>query len=110
MNWETRIDLFSLLILHIPEEDVATHSSVLAWGSLWMREAWWATSQWGHRESDTIEATSLTGTILCIKQIGGFPGSSAIKSLPANAGVPSSIPWMGRSPGRGYDNPLQYSC
>ena len=38
MNWETRIDLFTLLILHIPEEDMATHSSVLSWGIPWMRE------------------------------------------------------------------------
>ena len=38
MNWETRIDLFTLLILRIPEEDMATHSIVLAWGSPWTRE------------------------------------------------------------------------
>ena len=38
MNWETRINLFTLLILHIPEEDMATYSSVLAWGSPWTRE------------------------------------------------------------------------
>ena len=38
MNWETRIDLLTLLILRIPEEDMATHSIVLAWGSPWTRE------------------------------------------------------------------------
>ena len=36
----------------------------------------------------------------------GFPGSSVVKNLPANAGDRGS----GRSPGEGNDNPLQYSC
>ena len=33
-----------------------------------------------------------------------------VKSLPANAGDMSSIPGLGRSPGEGHGNPLQYSC
>ena len=36
-----------------------------------------------------------------------------IKNLPANAGEirdAGSIPGLGRSPGRGHGNPLQYSC
>ena len=33
-----------------------------------------------------------------------------IKNLPANAGDTGSIPGLGRSPGEGNDNPLQYSC
>ena len=32
------------------------------------------------------------------------------KNLPANAGDPGSVPGLGRSPGEGDDNPLQYSC
>ena len=35
-----------------------------------------------------------------------------VKNLPANAGdirVEGSIPGLGRSPGRGHGNPLQYS-
>ena len=40
----------------------------------------------------------------------GFPGSSVVKNLPANAGLVGSIPGLGRSPGEGTDNPLQYSC
>ena len=32
-----------------------------------------------------------------------------IKNLPANAGDMSLIPGLGRSPGRGNGNPLQYS-
>ena len=37
----------------------------------------------------------------------GFP---VVKTPPANAGDASSIPGLGRSPGEGHDNPLQYSC
>ena len=40
----------------------------------------------------------------------GFPGSSMVKNLPANAGDAGSIPGSGRSPGGGNDNPLQYYC
>ena len=40
----------------------------------------------------------------------GFPGSSVVKSLPANIGNVDSIPVLGRSPGRGNGNPLKYSC
>ena len=40
----------------------------------------------------------------------GFPGGSAVKNLPANAGDASSVPGWGRSLGGGNDNPLQYSC
>ena len=40
----------------------------------------------------------------------GFPGGSAVKNLPANAGDASSIPGSGRSPGKGNGNPLRYSC
>ena len=36
-----------------------------------------------------------------------------VKNLPANVGDASDvdlIPWLGRSPGVGYSNLLQYSC
>ena len=33
-----------------------------------------------------------------------------IKNLPANAGDLGSIPGLGRAPGGGNGNPLQYSC
>ena len=33
-----------------------------------------------------------------------------IKNLPANAADIGSIPGLGRSPGGGNGNPLQYSC
>ena len=42
--------------------------------------------------------------------IGGFPGGSEDKASACNMGDPGSIPGLGRSPGEGNDNPLQYSC
>ena len=33
-----------------------------------------------------------------------------VKNLPANAGDAGLIPGLGRSPGEGNSNPLQYSC
>ena len=38
------------------------------------------------------------------------PYGGAVKSLPANAGESVSISGLGRSPGGGNGNPLQYSC
>ena len=40
----------------------------------------------------------------------GFPGSSDGKATAYNAGDLGSIPGLGRSPGEGHGNPLQYSC
>ena len=39
----------------------------------------------------------------------GFPGDSDSKESACNAGDSSSIPGLGRSPGEGNGNPLQYS-
>ena len=35
--------------------------------------------------------------------------AQTVKNLPANAGDPGSVPRLGRSPGEGHGNPLQYS-
>ena len=40
----------------------------------------------------------------------GFPGGSAVKNPPANAGEVGSVPELRRSPGLGNDKPFQYSC
>ena len=43
----------------------------------------------------------------------GFPGGAVVKNPPAKtgaAGDAGSIPGLGRSPGRGHENPFQYSC
>ena len=39
-----------------------------------------------------------------------FPHSLVAKESACNAGDPGLIPGLGRSPGEGNDNPLQYSC
>ena len=40
----------------------------------------------------------------------GFPGGSNGKASVCNARDPGSIPGLGRCPGEGKGNPLQYSC
>ena len=48
---------------------------------------------------------------LCVQR--GFPGGTVVKNWPANAGGArdvGSTPGLGRSPGGGNGNPLQYSC
>ena len=59
----------------------------------WMRKAHsWAVSDWG----------------LAISM--GFPGGSDGKESTCNMGDLGSIPGLGRSPGGGHGNTLQYSC
>ena len=47
---------------------------------------------------------------LCILSKRGFPSGSDGKESTCNVGNLGSIPGLGRSPGEGNDNPLQYSC
>ena len=42
--------------------------------------------------------------------VWGFPGGSVLKISPASAGVTGLIPGLGRSPGEGNGNLVQYSC
>ena len=42
--------------------------------------------------------------------MSGFPGGSGGKESAYNAGDMSSVTGLGRSPGGGHGNPLQYSC
>ena len=39
-----------------------------------------------------------------------FPGDSDGKQSAYNVGDPGSIPGLGRTPGQGNGNPLQYAC
>ena len=50
---------------------------------------------------------SVVDSVLTIR---GFPGGSVVKNPPANAGVAGSIPGLGRSPGGGNGNQIQYFC
>ena len=43
-------------------------------------------------------------------EIEDFPGGSDSKVSVCSAGDLGSIPGLGRSPGEGKGNPLQYSC
>ena len=61
--------------------------------------------------------STTTQILMCIfakpKVWKGFPGGSVVKNPPVNAratGVACSVPGLGRSPGGGNGNPLQYSC
>ena len=52
----------------------------------------------------------MPGTIL---NAWGFPSGSVVKELPANEGDAKDtdlIPGLGKSPGGGHSNSLQYSC
>ena len=40
----------------------------------------------------------------------GFPGGTGVTILPAIAGNAGSIPGLGRAPGEGNGNALQYTC
>ena len=44
------------------------------------------------------------------KHCWGFPGGSVIKHLLASAGDAGLTPGLGKSPGEGNMNTLQYSC
>ena len=51
-------------------------------------------------DGETVEAV--------VDFILGFPGGSEVKASASNAGDLGSIPGLGRSPGEGNGNPLQY--
>ena len=51
-----------------------------------------------------------THTLYIHTHTKGFPGGSAMKNPPANAGDTGLIPGSGRSPGAEHGNPFQCSC
>ena len=50
------------------------------------------------------------GNLTCLGVKRDFLGGSDVKASAYNAGDLGSIPGLGRSPGEGNGNPLQYSC
>ena len=113
------------------EKERATHFSILRQSH--EQRSLVGHSPWGHKELDTTEATEHTNMLATnctlitpilvsshyLSNISNFqflplhwdfPGSSAGKESAGNAGDLSSVPRLGRSPGRGQGNPLQYSC
>ena len=87
---------------------MAIHSSTLSWKIPWTEEEPDRLQSMGSQRIGHDGATSLSLYLLPV-----FPGASVVKNPPANAGdarVMGSIPGMGRFPGEGNGNPLQYSC
>ena len=62
------------------------------------------TIHWGLRWCLALSSNSIFNLRHC------SPGGSVVKNLPTNAGNLGSIPGLGRSPGEGNGNRLQYSC
>ena len=50
------------------------------------------------------------GDLTCTMPSLDFLGGAVVKNPHTNAGDSNSIPMLGRSPGGGHGNPLQYSC
>ena len=82
MNWESGVDIYTLPCIKLGfsgglvgkilsaiqetwvqsqgwedllEEEMATHSSILAWKIQWDRGGWQTADQWGHKELDKTE-------------------------------------------------------
>ena len=53
---------------------------------------------------------TVTDFVLGGSKITAFPGGSEDKASACHAGDLGLIPGLGRSPGEGNGNPLQYSC
>ena len=73
-----------------------------------VREGYW-NSQFQLNSTDTsvpLQSSYSVG----IHVIWGFPGGSEVKAFAYHVGNLGLIPELGRSPGEGNGNPLQYSC
>ena len=70
--------------------------------------------QEGARTSNSFPSSllevGLVGSLYGVRVGMGFPGGSNGKEFASNAGDLGSIPGLGRYPGGGHGNPLQYSC
>ena len=76
---------------------MATHSSIITWKISWTEEP--GRLQWMGRQ---INGES--------ERDKGLPWWLSGKESPASAGDAGSVPELGRSPGEGNGNPLQYYC
>ena len=57
-----------------------------------------------------LRSANLTIHFRFKSQLDCFPGGSEVKMSASNEGDLGSIPGLGRSPGEGNGNPLQFSC
>ena len=71
-------------------------------------------SEWGLGQFDLKQhpkgGSQWSASSMDIWGINGISGGSDGKASVCNAGDPGSMPGLGRSPGKGNGNPLQYSC
>ena len=106
------------------EKEMATHSSTLAWKIPWTEEPGRLQSMGlqrvGHDFTTSLQS-SVSGSVyshffetdsqncgnLCHSCV---PCGSDGKESACNAGDLGSLPGLGKSPGGGNGNPLQYSC
>ena len=87
------------------EKETATHSSILAWRIPWTEKPVRLQSMGSQRVGHDW-VTSLHFT----HWVQDFPSGSDGKASVYNAGDPGSSSGLGRSPGEGNGNPLQYYC
>ena len=59
--------------------------------------------------TESLCCTAETGTTLSINCTSVLTGAALVRNLPANAEDAGSSPVLGRCPGAGHGNPLQYS-
>ena len=74
---------------------MATHNSSTAWKIPWTEKP------------GRVQSIGLSDFTFTFK---GFPCSSVGKESACSAGDPGLIPGLGRAPGEGNGNPLQYPC
>ena len=99
-----------------PGEWNATYSSIPLENPM-DRRAWWATVHGTAKNWTQLSDCHITSLLTIVqnnkdafrKYDTSFPDNSADKEPTCNAGDPSSIPGLGRSPGEGNGYPLQYS-
>ena len=65
---------------------------------------------WGQPNILNITKKKFLSQLNSVIDLRGFPGGKVVKNPPTNTGDASSILGLGRSPGEGNGNALQYSC
>ena len=105
--WDVLLVLIAVVIWpkYVTGGDTETETSVLVFFSC-------APMGWGQSHLSTALAVpprkGNPRPVLALLWV--FPGGSDGKASARNVGDPESIPGLGRSPGEGNGNPLQYSC